>query len=1291
MTLIYLVGFREFSRFKEFSKFPEFDNFNQFSRFPEFSRFRVFNRFRDRRKFRVKGTSDINIPLELLSEREEDLNKFRAQPLSTGPPVQATQPPQILTSGSQNLQFSLDTDSGSEIEINDPVSPGCSTGSGTAGSSGPPVQATQPPQILTSGSQNLQFSLDTDSGSEIEINDPVSPGCSTGSGTAGSSGTSDINIPLELLSDREEDLNKFRAQPLSTGPPVQATQPPQILTSGSQNLQFSLDTDSGSEIEINDPVSPGCSTGSGTAGSSGPPVQATQPPQILTSGSQNLQFSLDTDSGSEIEINDPVSPGPIKGVQQIQGVQQVPGPQEVQVGVRRKRVKGTSDINIPLDLLSDREEDLNKFRAQPLSAGAPLQAAAPSHRRVSGTQTLEFSLDAGPGDTFNLSTAMPPTTRVFQGAQPVVQGRAPAGPTPVNFDEFNIAPILAGKPLEFNLESEGSDLELAPKSVSRPNEIPLDSDKEDHGTPVELDLNITNSSNEFEYIKSGASGIFIAKDGFYFNSVRENKVVFFDGKNAEFAMKVVRDGIGRFKALNNVFIYFDNGAVREFNKVSGTWNEKPVRMEVDESGRPLHVRVKPAKNVPVVDGGDIVLQDSKAEAPLQPEDEEIDDGEYADISGVELNLSNKYSTTSYTCEKEFLITTFTANEGFGFRAVWFNKDRSTGIAIWTAASHSQYSNKVVYHNYAYINMADVMVHLFNGKRILFATNGDSWKQFDVNKLNPVIVNIDALYDSYSYYKDPEGSCAVITAKEPFIISHLVEFHGITNKLRDVWRANSPDDYLVKVVVDNMLMYVDARNINLYYKDGRVRFLTRIKGTNWTDRSNKVELDIGRLHDSIAYSFFKDGLSATYERRNDFLITRVKLCKGLGSFKSTIIIWTPRNPGEYVKRVIIDGFSNPVASPQNAIIFLDNGTTKHMNFLNYRWIEIEPSCVLDISRKETTYEYTYSKDERKIETFTPRYHFLFKGVKCSVGSGSSRVQVDIWEAKDPREYAHKVCLVPSGKKERFLVIFQDSGEFKVFNKYDKNRPWTDHSKNRYSINDIRLSGLDIIGYKMERERLKLEQAERLRAADSSAGAFQPFDPSQYKPAHTILERLRYSKPQPQGLLQPSPSQEFQPARVPVEDEGKNLLYLDINKRHNIFGYTISYRGDKVIFKAFEPFLFGIVKSEGTTLWRYKGDEYPNRVLYKEVDGKPKVKVYFPDYRPPVPFVLHGPRTKFDPSTIQVEVSKCKKPGHTSESDLYKATVVEVSGKPVSIPIEDPDDLFVPPSLPRQSSRVFDLDD
>ncbi|UKK01676.2 hypothetical protein MACK_001029 [Theileria orientalis] len=1123
------------------------------------------------RRRKVQKSNDIDISLNLLSDREEDLNMFRSQPASQGVTILAPKQSQKPASGTKTLQFPLDDDTPPPFKRNEP-------------------QFVNPVQDVKVGVRRRKVQK-----------------------------SNDIDISLNLLSDREEDLNMFRSQPASQGVTILA------------------------------------------------PKQSQKP----ASGTKTLQFPLDDDTPPPFKRNEPQFVNPV---------------QDVKVGVRRRKVQKSNDIDISLNLLSDREEDLNMFRSQPASQGVTILAGKPSHKKSSGTKTLEINLDPDVGSEFLLNRAMPPPTQVLPTAEPTVQGRTPVGPIPLNFDEIEIAPSVDRQPLQFNLESGGSDVELVSKFSSRPMEISLDSEDESYGTPVELDLNKTDSSYEFEYTKSGANGIFIPRDGFYFSSVSENNVPLWKGEKDEYALKVVRDGIGRFKLLNNVFIYFASGVVREFSKESGMWNEKDVRVEVDDSGNPIHVKSMPRKKVAVVDEGDIYVQDGRAEEPYKSEEEEeIDDSEYAGLTGIELNLGNKYATSSYDCKKEGRKAIFTSKEGFGFRAVWYNHDKSTATAIWTAKGRSKYSNKVIYHNYYYSKMEDATVHQFNGKKRLFVKNGNTWNEVDLNKIIPVYVNIDSTSETYSFYNDHDGSCSIITPKHPFAISHLVEFCVIPYGIREVWHAKSAEEYPVKVVVEPGNIYVNSKNMNLYFKDGKIRFLTRVKGTNWVDRSNKVELYIGRPGDTIAFSYIEADGGAIYEKRNDFFITKVIVCNGLGPLETTVNIWTAKNPGEYVKRVIVDGLDALALTPRNAILFLENGVIKHMNCLNYRWIEISPSCILDISRKQSTYDYKYYKDKNNVEHFDPKYHFVFKGVKNSVGSGSSRVQVEIWDAKDPKEYAYKICLVTSGKKEKFLVIFQECGQVKIFNKYDKNRPWADHSTNRYSINDIRIAGLDIVAHRMERERAKLEEAEKIRLAEASSNAFQPFDRSQYKPAHTISERLRYAKPESHGLLQPSTAPQVEPKSEPVEVEGKNLLYLDIQKRHNIFGYTISYRDDKVIFKAVEPFLFGIVKSEGTTLWRYKGDEYPNKVLYKEVNGKPKVKVYFPDYPSPPSFVMRGPSTKFDPSSIHVEVSKCKKPG----SEFFKDTVVEVSGSPATTTPEDPEDLYVAPKEPRK--KQWDIDD
>ncbi|BAM38998.1 uncharacterized protein TOT_010000463 [Theileria orientalis strain Shintoku] len=83
------------------------------------------------------------------------------------------------------------------------------------------------------------------------------------------------------------------------------------------------------------------------------------------------------------------------------------------------------------------------------------------------------------------------------------------------------------------------------------------------------------------------------------------------------------------------------------------------------------------------------------------------------------------------------------------------------------------------------------------------------------------------------------------------------------------------------------------------------------------------------------------------------------------------------------------------------------------------------------------------------------------------------------------------------------------------------------------------------------------------------------------------------------------------RAPPEVFPVNVIFLDITRNESTFGYDVIYRGNKVIFKARERFLFGLIKKGPRTIWAPKPGDYADIVLIKPgSDGKPVVRVYFP---------------------------------------------------------------------------------
>ncbi|UKJ87949.2 phosphoinositide 5-phosphatase [Theileria orientalis] len=80
---------------------------------------------------------------------------------------------------------------------------------------------------------------------------------------------------------------------------------------------------------------------------------------------------------------------------------------------------------------------------------------------------------------------------------------------------------------------------------------------------------------------------------------------------------------------------------------------------------------------------------------------------------------------------------------------------------------------------------------------------------------------------------------------------------------------------------------------------------------------------------------------------------------------------------------------------------------------------------------------------------------------------------------------------------------------------------------------------------------------------------------------------------------------------LEPEPVNVIFLDINRNKSTIGYDVIYRGNKIIFRARQRFLFGVVKKGKRTIWAPKPGDYADVVLIKPgLDGKPVVRVYFP---------------------------------------------------------------------------------
>ncbi|BAM40581.1 uncharacterized protein TOT_020000836 [Theileria orientalis strain Shintoku] len=590
-----------------------------------------------------------------------------------------------------------------------------------------------------------------------------------------------------------------------------------------------------------------------------------------------------------------------------------------------------------------------------------------------------------------------------------------------------------------------------------------------------------------------------------------------------------------------------------------------------------------------------------------------------------------------------------------------NSKDSSHTIIWKSKSYYEFANKIVANGLFNVNfISKVSVFHENGEIKHYIKTKFGW----VERSRCIEIYINFTQCTYEYLHSEDGYMDIYTPRYDFKISKIKLGMGklpFKSNL-DLWEAKNKYEYAKKVEcirrTTKPSFYVV---IMIYLFNGDlIKLISRDK--KWYRVDPKLvlncQLDLNSKDNSFWYYFYDNVTYKVFEAKEGYCFSSLKIYKEC--LRSEVSVWKSQNFSECAYKVMVDGIEF-VTDTKNIIIYQISGKCSQLKLIEKKWIVIDPSIILDINDKESNIGYNYFKGNGEIEYFIPNGGIVFKEVIAISGFISTDI-VPIFKAKSKYEYVYKAIVIRLEKNAKYLVLLLVNNDILLFHRLDKGHPWIQRSLDDSTLHELKMMKVDLtdhrVLYKKSGYKITDKSIEIMPSEPSLAGQPQPVVP--------------VSNPMP----------------VMIQDK---LVDLDIAKVYGIRGYDIYYKDDKLIFEARDNYFFRSVRKNHEILWKSKNNsDFPNKVLYKRVDNTDKIKVYFPDKikeDPPKP----KPKLSFDPSTIQVEVAKCKKPGYTSKSDLYRATVVEVSGKPATQILEDPDDFYVPPSLPRQSSRVFDLDD
>nr|PVC51714.1 hypothetical protein MACL_00001350 [Theileria orientalis] len=616
-----------------------------------------------------------------------------------------------------------------------------------------------------------------------------------------------------------------------------------------------------------------------------------------------------------------------------------------------------------------------------------------------------------------------------------------------------------------------------------------------------------------------------------------------------------------------------------------------------------------------------------------------------------------------SCEFDGIVRVYKTKKNLVFTKVVIdiNPKHFSYTTIWKSKSYYEFANKVVANGANNHDMTNkVSVFLENGEIKHYIKTKYGW----IERSNCIEIDVNFRQRTYDYLYKKDGYIDVYEPKFDFKIARLKLSKGRRpfKSYVYLWQAKNRYQYANKVecisVTEHNPLYIV---ILLHMLDGnRIKLVNR--GGKWIEVDPKkvcsIKLALWCTCETFSYRVYEEESCRIFEAKEGFVF--FSLVKRDANYISTELVWETCVDKEFAYKIMVDNISD-VGHTRNVIIYHIDGKFTHLKLINGKWIVIDPSMILDINSKKTNMGYNYFKDNGEIEYFIPNGDCLFKEVMAISGLISTDI-LPIYKAKSKYEYVYKAIVIRLEKNAKYLVLLLVNNDILLFHRLDKGHPWIQRSLDDSTLHELKMMKVDLtdhrVLYKKSGYKITDKSIEIMPSEPSLAGQPQPVVP--------------VSNPMP----------------VMIQDK---LVDLDIAKVYGIRGYDIYYKDDKLIFEARDNYFFRSVRKNHEILWKSKNNsDFPNKVLYKRVDNTDKIKVYFPDKikeDPPKP----KPKLSFDPSTIQVEVAKCKKPGYTSKSDLYRATVVEVSGKPATQILEDPDDFYVPPSLPRQSSRVFDLDD
>ncbi|EAN33500.1 hypothetical protein TpMuguga_01g00256 [Theileria parva strain Muguga] len=482
---------------------------------------------------------------------------------------------------------------------------------------------------------------------------------------------------------------------------------------------------------------------------------------------------------------------------------------------------------------------------------------------------------------------------------------------------------------------------------------------------VELAINKSDGTIEFDYVDIGVYRTFICKGGYGFNKIVRPKtagsdVILWQAPSGDYATKVrVREDTNTKE--KQILVFLASHKYAFFHADKG----KQFENVTDKRHKFFNLKVFATEN--------------GVEKTLKPDQYTIS------LYHMSIGCTIKYE---YTCTK---IT---------------------------------YEGRVVYKKEEYQDLGKIKgiyLDLIRNSMYVIGVNDETKVLEEMKEAKAVTVDIrnQKCCDEFDFTQDYQKNVKIYTARGNAIFTKVIKGAALGSGTV-IWQSTATNIYGTKVVMDGLPDLNKTKNVTVHLSNGDVKHYHKAGiGNKWAEVSNKVSLDINKTQSNIEFDYFLKGEFTTFTAKDSYVFNKVVQPKKVGS---DTVIWETNNNNELSKKacLMVTGKEKYLG-----LLRIDEKATLLHKPPNGDWENIT-SKISEISGLKMSY---YDDNTKKYVLLSPEKYKvtlnnLNHGYELTAGVSCHRVRFGdkiLWSHKSDKTFKDLKAVYLYLRSNQFIVV------------------------------------------------------------------------------------------------------------------------------------------------------------------------------------------------------------------------------------------------------------------------------